>query len=73
VHDGVWTDLGTPERFLAGQRLVLDGAMAWPPFDDLADLGALEGRPAREGVRVGRDVRVARTLASTHRWSSETG
>jgi NDP-sugar pyrophosphorylase family protein len=59
VHEGVWTDLGTPERFLAGQRLVLDGAMTWPPLADLADLGALEGRPAREGVLVGRDVRVA--------------
>ena len=59
IHDGVWTDLGTPERFLAGQRLVLDGALPWPPLGDLADLGALEGRPAREGVRVGRDVRVA--------------
>ena len=59
VHDGVWTDLGTPDRFLAGQRLVLDGAMAWPPLDDLSDLGELERRPSREGVRVGRDVRVA--------------
>jgi len=53
VHEGVWTDLGTPERLLAGQRLVLDGALAWPPLDDLtvdADV---------EGVRVGRDVQVA--------------
>jgi mannose-1-phosphate guanylyltransferase len=53
VHDGVWTDLGTPERFLAGQRLVLDGALSWPPLDDLTEL---DGTP---GVRVGRDVRVA--------------
>ncbi len=59
VHEGVWTDLGTPERFLAGQRLVLDGAMPWPPFDDLADLGTLTGRPAWAGVRVGTDVSVA--------------
>jgi NDP-sugar pyrophosphorylase family protein len=59
VHIGVWTDLGTPDRFLAGQRLVLDGAMQWPPLADLQDLGALEGRPARSGVLVGRDVRVA--------------
>jgi NDP-sugar pyrophosphorylase family protein len=59
VHAGVWTDLGTPERFLAGQRLVLDGVMTWPPLADLADLGALEGRPSWEGVLVGRDVRVA--------------
>lgn len=59
VHEGVWTDLGTPERFLAGQRLVLDGAMPWPPFEDLADLGAATGRPAWSGVRVGADVSVA--------------
>ena len=59
VHDGVWTDLGTPDRFLAGQRMVLDGVMSWPPLDDLDDLGEVEGRPSREGVRVGRDVRVA--------------
>jgi len=59
VHDGVWTDLGTPDRFLTGQRLVLDGAMAWPPLDDLADLGARDGRPAHAGVLVGRDVRIA--------------
>jgi mannose-1-phosphate guanylyltransferase len=60
VHEGVWTDLGTPERFLEGQRLVLGGAMPWPPLDELADLGALDGRPQHAGVRVGRDVRVAR-------------
>jgi len=59
VHDGVWTDLGTPDRFLAGQRLVLEGAMPWPPLADLDDLGELEGRPARSGVLVGRDVHVA--------------
>ena len=59
VHDGVWTDLGTPERFLAGQRLVLDGAMRWPPLEDLEDLGAREGRDALRGVRVGADVRIA--------------
>ena len=59
VHDGVWTDLGTPERFLDGQRLVLDGAMAWPPLDGLADLGEVSGRPAWSGVRVASDVQVA--------------
>jgi len=53
VHEGVWTDLGTPERFLAGQRLVLDGALRWPP---LADLAEHVGAP---GVRVGRDVVIA--------------
>jgi len=59
VHDGVWTDLGTPERFLAGQRLVLDGAMPWPPLGDLSDLAELEGWSGRSGVLVGRDVHVA--------------
>lgn len=59
VHEGVWTDLGTPERFLEGQRLVLDGVMPWPPRDDLEDLGRREGRPGREGVLVGRDVQIA--------------
>jgi mannose-1-phosphate guanylyltransferase len=53
VHEGVWTDLGTPERFLAGQRLVLDGALTWPPLDDLLEQ---DGTP---GVRWGRDVEVA--------------
>ncbi len=53
VHDGVWTDLGTPERLLAGQRLVLDGALAWPPLDDLAPHAPVPG------VRVGRDVRIS--------------
>ena len=59
VHEGVWTDLGTPDRFLDGQRLVLEGAMPWPPLADLDDLGELEGRTSRSGVLVGRDVRVA--------------
>ena len=53
VHEGVWTDLGTSERFLDGQRLVLDGALTWPPLDDLAEL---DGMPR---VRIGRDVQVA--------------
>jgi len=53
VHEGVWTDLGTPERFLDGQRLVLDGALTWPPLEDLAELDPMSG------VRVGRGVLVA--------------
>ena len=53
VHEGVWTDLGTPERFLDGQRLVLDGALTWPPLDDLTTHTEVSG------VRVGRDVRLA--------------
>jgi NDP-sugar pyrophosphorylase family protein len=53
VHEGVWTDLGTPERFLDGQRLVLDGALTWPPLEDLTELDVAPG------VRIGRDVIVA--------------
>jgi len=53
VHDGVWTDLGTPGRLLDGQRLVLDGALDWPPLDDLATHAEVPG------VHVGRDVRIA--------------
>ena len=33
VDDGVWADLGTPERYLAGHRLALDGALEWPTLD----------------------------------------
>ncbi|MBS3941970.1 MAG: NDP-sugar synthase [Actinobacteria bacterium] len=33
IGDGVWADLGTPERFLAGQRLALSGALRWPTLD----------------------------------------
>jgi mannose-1-phosphate guanylyltransferase len=35
VGDGVWADLGTPERFLAGHRLALDGQLRWPTLDEL--------------------------------------
>jgi mannose-1-phosphate guanylyltransferase len=51
VDDGVWADLGTPERFLHGHRLALDGQLTWPPLEDLpADAG---------GVRRAGDVQVA--------------
>lgn len=51
VGRGVWTDLGTCRRLLDGQRLVLDGAMGWPPLDD---------RPAdADGRRVDATARVA--------------
>ena len=30
VSDAVWADLGTPRRFLDGQRTVLDGRIEWP-------------------------------------------
>ncbi len=35
VSDAVWADLGTPERFLRGHRLVLDGEVAWPGAEGL--------------------------------------
>jgi len=53
VTAGVWSDLGTPERFLAGQRLVLAGALEWPVLDDLGE------HPAHLGLRCGRDVTIA--------------
>lgn len=38
VSDAVWADLGTPRRFLDGQRMVLDGRIDWPvPHAILAD------------------------------------
>jgi mannose-1-phosphate guanylyltransferase len=51
VAAGIWSDLGTPERLLAGQRTVLDGGMGWPPFDDVPDVGG--------GVRLAPGVEVA--------------
>jgi mannose-1-phosphate guanylyltransferase len=30
LDEGVWADLGTPERYLAGHRLALDGELSWP-------------------------------------------
>ncbi len=51
VDDGVWADLGTPERFLHGHRLALDGRLTWPTLDEL---------PAdADGVRRADDVEVA--------------
>lgn len=35
VGDGVWADLGTPERFLAGHRFALDGDLRWPSLEEL--------------------------------------
>jgi mannose-1-phosphate guanylyltransferase len=44
VWDGVWADLGTPERYRDGHRLALSGALAWPSVAGVADRG--------DGVRV---------------------
>ena len=35
VGEGVWADLGTPERFLAGHRRALDGELRWPSLESL--------------------------------------
>jgi NDP-sugar pyrophosphorylase family protein len=51
VSDAVWADLGTPERYLAGHRLALDGALAWPSLDAVPDRG--------DGVRVADGVELA--------------
>jgi mannose-1-phosphate guanylyltransferase len=51
VDDGVWADLGTPERFRHGHRLALDGSVSWPTLADVPDVGA--------GVRVAPDAQVA--------------
>jgi mannose-1-phosphate guanylyltransferase len=51
VDDGVWADLGTPERFRHGHRLALDGSVSWPTLLDLPDVGG--------GVRLAPDAEVA--------------
>jgi mannose-1-phosphate guanylyltransferase len=51
VSDGVWSDLGTPERLLDGQRSVLDGRAPWP-----APSGFVERAP---GVQVAAGARIA--------------
>ena len=51
VGDGVWADLGTPERFLSGQRLTLSGALRWPTLEAVAGDG--EGVRVAAGVDVG--------------------
>ncbi|MTV25991.1 NDP-sugar synthase [Nitriliruptoraceae bacterium ZYF776] len=51
VSDAVWADLGTPERYLAGHRVALDGALRWPSLD------AVPADPA--GVRRAPGVQVA--------------
>jgi NDP-sugar pyrophosphorylase family protein len=37
VGSGVWADLGTPDRFLEGHRLALDGELRWPSFEDVPE------------------------------------
>ncbi len=56
VGDGVWADLGTPERFLAGHRAALDGRLRWPSLEQLPRLGA--GRWQHETARLAADAEV---------------
>ncbi|MEX1177474.1 MAG: NDP-sugar synthase [Nitriliruptor sp.] len=51
VSGAVWADLGTPGRYLAGHRLALGGALAWPPLEAVPDRGG--------GVRIADDVHLA--------------
>lgn len=51
VSDAAWADLGTPDRYLAGHRLALDGGLRWPALDAVADRG--------DGVRVADGVDLA--------------
>lgn len=45
VSGSVWADLGTPERFLDGHHLVMDGAVPWPvPVDPVQDTASARGR-----------------------------
>lgn len=50
VSDAVWADLGTPERFLDGHRLALDGTLRWPTLPTTAEA---------TGVRVASSARIA--------------
>lgn len=52
VSDAVWADLGTPERFLEGHRLALDGRLRWPTLDEV-------GAADADGVRRGTEVAMA--------------
>ena len=54
VWDGVWADLGTPERYLEGHRFALSGAMSWPTVDEVADRG--DGVRVAEGASVAADA-----------------
>lgn len=40
VWDGVWADLGTPDRYREGTRLALEGALDWPPVTDVPQRSA---------------------------------
>lgn len=35
---GAWVDVGTPERYRQGHRLVLDRVLGWPPLEDVPEV-----------------------------------
>lgn len=51
VARGVWADLGTPARYLEGHRFALDGRLAWPYVEAVAERAP--------GVRVSSTATVA--------------
>jgi NDP-sugar pyrophosphorylase family protein len=51
MWEGVWQDLGTPDRYREGHRLALLGALAWPSLADVPT-------GWDDGVRVASDARV---------------
>jgi NDP-sugar pyrophosphorylase family protein len=66
--DAYWADLGTPERYLAGTRAVLEGDCRWPTAPGMAANGhsarvhrdaGVAGASLRGAVVVGRGSRVA--------------
>ena len=51
VWDGVWADLGTPDRYRVGTHLALSGACQWPTVQEVTDRGG--------GVRIAPGASVA--------------
>lgn len=54
VWDGVWADLGTPDRYRVGTHLALSGACHWPTVDSVADRGG--GIRIADGAEVSDDA-----------------
>lgn len=55
VWDGVWADLGTPDRYRVGTHLALSGECRWPTVEAVEDRGG--------GVRVAAGAQVAGGVA----------
>lgn len=59
VWDGVWADLGTPDRYREGHRLALDGELDWPSIRRVAvPAGGPEGVRIAEGASVADDATI---------------